>query len=228
MEKLLDLIKISGDDLKKVSVITLILSNIVPVLGVIFLDWQAFAILFLFWFENIVIGVSNVFKMALVSSNTIKQAASKVSAIAFFIVHYGLFTLVHGIFIFVVFGDFFTETVNSNVFDVFGNFADLQLGWAILALVISHTVSFFVNYVGKGEYKSTSLNQLMGQPYGRVVILHVTIIFGGFLVTLFGSPVFGLILLIALKTFIDIKTHLKQHTIFDTDQSDTMEVVGSE
>ncbi len=75
MEKLLDLIKISGDDLKKVSVITLILSNIVPVLGVIFMGWQAFAVLFLFWFENIVIGISNVFKMAAVSSNNIRIGA---------------------------------------------------------------------------------------------------------------------------------------------------------
>jgi len=40
--------------------------------------------------------------------------------------------------------------------------------------------------------------------------------------------VVGLVLLIALKTFIDIKTHLKQHTIFDTDQSETVEAVGSE
>lgn len=227
MEKLLDLIKISVDDLKKVSVITLILSNIVPVLGVIFLDWQAFAILFLFWFENIVIGVSNVFKMALVAPNNTRVGA-KVSAISFFIVHYGIFTLVHGIFIFVIFGGFFEETEPSSVFDVFGNFADLQLWWAILALVISHTVSFFTNYIGKGEYKNTTLNQLMGQPYGRVVILHITIIIGGFLVALFGSPVVGLILLIALKTFIDIKTHLKQHTIFDTEQSETVEAVGSE
>ncbi len=227
MEKFLDLIKISGDDLKKVSVITLILSNIVPVLGVIFLDWQAFTILFLFWFENIVIGVSNVFKMALVAPNNARVGA-KVSAISFFIVHYGIFTLVHGIFIFVIFGGFFEETEPSSVFDVFGNFADLQLWWAILALVISHTVSFFTNYIGKGEYKNNTLNQLMGQPYGRVVILHVTIILGGFLVALFGSPVVGLILLIALKTFIDIKTHLKQHTIFDTEQSKTVDVVSSE
>ncbi len=227
MEKLLDLIKISGDDLKKISVITLILSNIVPVLGVIFLDWQAFAILFLFWFENIVIGISNVFKMAVVATNNTRVGA-KVSAISFFIVHYGIFTLVHGIFIFVIFGGFFEETESSSVFDVFGNFADLQLWWAILALVISHTVSFFTNYIGKGEYKNTTLNQLMGQPYGRVVILHITIIIGGFLVALFGSPVVGLILLIVLKTFIDIKTHLKQHTIFDIEQSETVEVVGSE
>src|SRR4030042_3295124 len=158
MEKFLDLIKISGDDLKKVSVITLILSNIVPVLGVIFLDWQAFAILFLFWFENIVIGVSNVFKMALVAPNNARVGA-KVSAISFFIVHYGIFTLVHGLFIFVIFGGFFEETEPSSVFDVFGNFADLQLWWAILALVISHTVSFFTNYIGKGEYKNNTLNQ---------------------------------------------------------------------
>ncbi len=227
MEKLLDLIKISGDDLKKVSVITLILSNIMPVLGVIFMGWQAFAILFLFWFENIVIGISNVFKMATVTSDNTRMGA-KVSAISFFIVHYGIFTLVHGIFIFVIFGGFFEETEPSSVFDIFGKFADLQLWWAILALIISHAVSFFTNYIGKGEYKNTTLNQLMGQPYGRVVILHVTIIIGGFLVALFGSPVVGLILLIALKTFIDIKTHLKQHTIFDTDQSETVEVVRSE
>ncbi len=142
--------------------------------------------------------------------------------------HYGIFTLVHGIFIFIIFGGFFEETEPSSVFDVFGNFADLQLWWAISALVISHTISFFTNYIGKGEYKNATLNQLMGQPYGRVVILHITIIIGGFLVALFGSPVVGLILLIALKTFIDIKTHLKQHTIFDTDQSETVEAVSSE
>jgi hypothetical protein len=227
LEKILEVVKISGDDLKKVSVITLILSNMVPILGVIFFGWHAFALLFLFWFENIVIGVSNIFKMAIVSPNNNEKAAAKVSAIAFFIVHYGIFTLVHGLFIFVIFGEFLSETEGSGIFNVFGNFADLHLGWAILALIISHTVSFFLNYIGKREYKSSSLNQLMIQPYTRVVILHITIIFGGFLVAFFGSPVVGLILLIALKTYIDIKTHLKQHTIFDTDPGNKVETVGT-
>jgi hypothetical protein len=36
---------------------------------------------------------------------------------------------------------------------------------------------------------------------------------GGFLMMALGSPVVGLVFLIVLKTFIDIKTHLKQHTI---------------
>jgi len=68
-----------------------------------------------------------------------------------------------------------------------------------LALAVSHTISFFVNYIGKGEYRQTSLQRLMVQPYTRVIILHITVLIGGFLVMLLGSPVVGLILLIALK-----------------------------
>jgi hypothetical protein len=51
----------------------------------------------------------------------------------------------------------------------------------------------------------------MLQPYGRVVIMHITVLIGGFLLMLLGSPVIGLILLLFLKTFIDITTHLGQH-----------------
>ena len=61
-------------------------------------------------------------------------------------------------------------------------FGDFQIGWAALALFLSHLVSFIFNYIGKGEYKQSKVNDLMGQPYGRVVVLHVTIILGGFLI----------------------------------------------
>jgi hypothetical protein len=62
-----------------------------------------------------------------------------------------------------------------------------------------------------GEYKQSNLNNLMMQPYSRVVILHLTIIFGGFLMMFFGSPVVALILLVVLKTGLDMRTHLKEH-----------------
>jgi hypothetical protein len=41
--------------------------------------------------------------------------------------------------------------------------------------------------------------------------MHLTVLFGGFLVMLLGSPVIGLLLLVFLKTFIDITAHLRQH-----------------
>ena len=68
-------------------------------------------------------------------------------------------------------------------------------------------MSFFTNFVFAGEYKSTSANMLMMRPYGRVVILHVTIIFGGAAVLALGSPVWALLLLITLKTAGDLAAH---------------------
>jgi hypothetical protein len=221
-------LKIDSTDFKKVSVIILILTNLVPIYGVLFMDWQVFPIMFLFWIENLIIGVSNVFKMVLSSPGNAGQWVAKAFMIPFFCVHYGIFTLVHGIFILVMFGGFIEQGDPAlSLSDIFGILVNLQLGWAVLALIISHTVSFVVNYIGNGEYKKSSLAQLMQQPYGRVVILHVTILFGGFLVTLLGSPVIGLILLIVLKTFIDIKTHLKQHSLFSIEKYKTSGTTSS-
>ena len=53
---------------------------------------------------------------------------------------------------------------------------------------------------------------LMHQPYGRVIVLHIAILGGGFLVMALGSPVAGLALLVVLKIALDVRAHLKQHT----------------
>ena len=214
-------LKVAGTDLKRVSVIVLILMNLLPIFGVLLMGWQVFSILFLFWSENLIIGLFNVIKMILASSDNKLRWGAKASAILFFCVHYGLFTMVHGLFITVMFGGFLvSDDPLLGLSDTVGTVFSANLGWAVLALAVSHAVSLVINYIGKGEYKSTSLNQLMMQPYGRVVILHMTIIIGGILVTIIGAPVVSLVLLIALKTFIDIKAHLKQHSFLGVDKPD--------
>ena len=205
-------LKITGTDFQKISVITIIAANLIPIYGALFLGWQVFPVMILFWIENVIIGVFNVFKMFFASPANVGQWVAKLFMIPFFCFHYGLFTLVHGLFIFVLFGGFMEGVFwPTKVDDVFGIIANQQIGWAILALILSHTLSFVTNYIGKGEYKKSTVSELMSQPYGRVVILHITIIFSGFLVMELGSPVIGLVLLIILKTFVDIKAHLKQH-----------------
>jgi hypothetical protein len=214
-QTLLTHLRISRSDLKKVSVIALILANISPILGVLFLGWQVFPILFLFWVENVVIGASNVLKMIVCSPGDQRQWAAKVFMIPFFCVHYGIFTAVHGVFVIFMFGMIGNSIkpgdFASGPFDFFGIIGELQLWWSVLALVVSHAVSFAVNYAGNGEYKNSNVVFLMIQPYGRVVIMHLTVLFGGFLVMLLGSPVIGLLLLVFLKMFIDITAHLRQH-----------------
>jgi hypothetical protein len=216
-------LRISIADLKKVSVIVLILANISPILGVLLLGWQVFPILFLFWMENVIIGASNVLKMIVCSPGDERQWVAKAFMIPFFCVHYGIFTAVHGVFVIFIFGMIggFIQPgeFSSGPFDIIGIMGKLQIWWSVLALGVSHAISLAINYIGNGEYKRSNVVLLMLQPYGRVIIMHITVLFGGFLVMLLGSPVIGLILLLCLKTFIDITAHLRQHRSVAKDKS---------
>jgi hypothetical protein len=80
-----------------------------------------------------------------------------------------------------------------------------------VALFLSHGASFFLNYIGKKEYLTTSAMRQMLAPYGRVVILHLTIIFGGFAIAIIGAPIGALVVLVVLKTAFDLRLHLREH-----------------
>ena len=45
------------------TVIALVLANLVPLYGVLFLGWETFPLVFLFWLENVIVGAFNVLKM---------------------------------------------------------------------------------------------------------------------------------------------------------------------
>jgi hypothetical protein len=51
----------------------------------------------------------------------------------------------------------------------------------------------------------------MAAPYGRIVVLHIAILFGGMATLALGSPVFLLVLLIVGKVFLDLKFHQRSH-----------------
>lgn len=202
----------------RLSVWTLIVSNLVPLYGVLVHGWSVFPIMLLFWLENVVIGVMNVIRM-LVAQPVDQPGApatqgAKAFMIPFFCMHYGIFTLVHGIFVFALFsGPAFEEAdtlpeMRQAVFDAIEGW---HLGLALLGLIASHIVSFVTNFIGRGEYKRFSLGQLLFQPYGRVVILHLTILGGGFLAQALGSPTWALVVLVVLKIIVDLGAHLWIH-----------------
>lgn len=216
MKKVFAWQKIGIAELARPSVLTLLIANILPLFGVLLLHWDVFPLLVVFWLENVIVGVFNVIKMLFASPASGRQWGAKIAAIPFFCFHYGMFTLIHGLFVFLVFGGILNETSEDLSPGLFAQvFNEYLLWWAVLALFISHLVSFVLNYIGKGEYKQAKINALMGEPYGRVVILHITIILGAFLVAIFGAPVFALILLIALKLIVDIQAHLREHKKYE-------------
>jgi hypothetical protein len=148
----------------------------------------------------------------------------------FFVVHYGIFWVVHGVFVFALpafAGDFgggaFTPgdgIPNSGPPGVAGAagsaFGEILWGSVLLAaiaLFVSHGASFLFNYVGRGEYRRTSPAAQMAAPYTRVVALHLAILFGAFAVALVGAPVAALVILVLVKTFFDLALHLREHRV---------------
>jgi hypothetical protein len=152
----------------------------------------------------------------------------------FFTIHYGIFWLVHGIFIFAL-PMFMGGSTGGGVlagglsgspdicFDTTGLPIDCGVGggafgevaWSsvllgAVALFLSHGASFLFNYIGRGEYLTASPAGQMGAVYGRVVVLHLTIIFGAFLVAALGAPIGALLVFVVLKTALDLGLHLRE------------------
>lgn len=233
----------------------LVLANLIPLLGVLAWGWKVFDVVVLYWFENVVIGAINIFKMLscapdprdpgiadalqeridqrrdsalppqvamvedLLSRHgeklSLAHHASKLFFIPFFTVHYGIFTAVHGMFVFGMLGE------NGSFFGSGGPAAGLpgMLGevmsggglWGALALTASHLVSFVYHFLIRGEFRRTTVPQQMFAPYGRIVVLHIAILGGAFAIQALGSPVFLLLILIFGKIAIDLGLHFRSH-----------------
>lgn len=193
--------------------ITLIATNLLPLAGVLLWGWKAFDILFLYWAENVVIGIFNVLKMIFLIKRRKIWLAFPI--VPFFVFHYSGFVAVHGVFVVLLFGLALTKNAAGqppNIEDVLhGIVTDPFFGLAAAALVFSHGVSFFVNYLGRDEIARTSLPDLMVAPYGRIVVMHLTILIGGFVAMAAGQPLWALVLLTVMKTAGDLRAHRRSH-----------------
>jgi hypothetical protein len=217
---------ISKADWFQPSVIALLLANLVPVFGVLLFHWEIFPLMFLFWSENVIIGLVNVLKMLTANPESPLSWAGKFFIIPFFCFHYGMFTFVHGVFVISLFGGAMGRSAGFPGWKTFWHIMmENHLGGAVLGLAVSRGVSFATNYLGKGEYTRASLQQLMAQPYGRIVVMHLAILGGGFLMMALHSPVAGLLLLVLLKTMLDLRGHIAERKKFSETPGAT---IGSE
>jgi hypothetical protein len=197
--------------------VALVVANLIPLIGVLFFGWSVWNILVIYWLENGIVGVINVLKMSVATGDEVTPgvtlmvngrpatSATKMGLIPFFIVHYGIFWFVHGIFVLTL-PAFFSLMSDDGM--------TLDLGpvvFAALGLAISHGLSFWWNFLHGGEYRRTTAAALMFAPYKRLVALHITIIFGAFAVMFTGAPAAAVAVLVAIKTAIDLGLHLAEH-----------------
>lgn len=188
------------------SSLALIVANLVPVAGAVFLGWKLSDVMVLYWAESAIIGFFNVCKIAVIGRWFALAAGP------FFLGHFGGFMAVHFLFIYTIFvkGPDNMDSGGGDLGEVARLFVVL---WpALLALAISHAYSFFNNFLGRGEYKGRTVSRQMSEPYARIVFMHLVLIFGGGLSLVLGQTELVLILVIAAKIYADLKAHVREHS----------------
>jgi hypothetical protein len=194
----------------RLSLAVLITANAVPVFGVLFLHWDVFGLLLLFWVENVYVGVFGLLRILTARKNT--GFLRRLFLPPFFLVHYSGFVLAHGFMLLLVFSP---EPPTREA--LMGSHFYLELfmgryrGLAVIALFISHLFSFIVNYVIGREYQHMSAAQAMRVPYARIVIMQVSLLVGGYMLQKQGEPFFGLAVLVGLKIILDLILHAREH-----------------
>lgn len=187
-------------------VVAAVIFNLVPIAGVLLWGWNAFALIFLYWLENLAIGGRTVLSMLASALYGPVRAASALATAAFFTVHFGIFCFVHGVFVVSMFSG--ETSAGAGLFDLWSTTQRLfatQPGLlsGLFSVALWQAVLFGV-FIVRGEARTANPLKLMAASYPRIIILHVTIIFGGFLLMMLNQPVAGLALLALVKAAFDV------------------------
>lgn len=203
--------KVPFDRRKAWPLIVVISLNLIPVAGVLFWGWSAFALIVLYWLENLVVGVRTLLSM--VANAAVTGGESWLAALflgAFFTFHYGLFCFGHGVFVMAMFGGNLNgDTIldlGAGVSALFAAQTNLLIGFAS---IVAWQLVQFILFITRGEVRRTTVLDLMGAPYPRIIALHVTIIFGGFVLLLLNQPVGGILVLALVKMAYDVADVLR-------------------
>ncbi|MEI7745075.1 MAG: DUF6498-containing protein [Chloroflexota bacterium] len=234
-----------------VAILVLLVVNAIPLVGVLFLGWDLPTIVALYWAEN---GVVGVFAFARIMTARGSRAARpepppppppggrpviQLNAQAagcfmggFFVVHYGVFWLVHGLFVWLFLPMAFAMLGGGGAgaaiggggagaaigggYDPGNPFSSVVMPSVAIVLATvpfmfaSHGVSFVLNWVLGGERDASTPAAEMAAPYARVVVLHLTILLGAFAVAFLGAPIWALVVMVGLKTAFDLGAHLAE------------------
>ncbi len=176
----------------RVQLILSLAFNAIPLAGVTFWGWSAFELIFLYWLENVVIGVRTALMMLL--SARFNGLIGSLATTAFFTVHYGIFCYGHGTFVMLMFG-------NASGSDPFANAPFGPATMIGLWAIIVWQAALLLLHVASGD--RASAREMMGAPYPRIIVLHLTILGGGFLLMWLNWPHAGVVMLAILKTLLD-------------------------
>ncbi|MEQ9315666.1 MAG: DUF6498-containing protein [Henriciella sp.] len=193
--------------------------DLFPIYALYQFGWDAGALVFLYWLENVVIGAITLLRMGASSvSNGIAGSVAMLFIGPFFIFHYGMFCFVHGLFLVG-----FKEMGEGAAFDMFSPFGvfDYALGTGahmpvfIGAIFALQLALFLIDFLGRGQWRESDVVTEMGKPYGRIIVLHVGLFVGFAAMIALGQPFIGVLGLILLRALWGVYQTVRRHMALD-------------
>lgn len=201
--------------------VPILVANFLPAVGVLFFGWRIFDVVLIYWLENVVIGLFNlvkilscrpdpdVLKPALAPSphrpahHASVPPGSRIGTAFLFMVHYGMFTFVHGAFLGILLKS--PGEISSPAKMSLPDSLTPTVWLSVLAIAASHLYRLIAAFYLRGEYRRRTPRMQMGEPYGRVIVLHLAILASGFLIMRMQGQLVALLVLIAGKTCMEYR-----------------------
>lgn len=183
-----------------------VLSNILPLLGVVLAGWDIYTLLIFYWLETGIIAFWTVMTMAFHkgletwSFDGPAQRSNGLAAggAAFVAVHAGFFMAIHLFLMSSLYGGDWPGHLRSP-WIFLDTFVIGQKLWPMLALVFLHRAAMFWE-----DRRADSLTPQIVGLYTRIVVMQIVIIIGAWGAMLLGSGLFGLVLLVSMRAMLDL------------------------
>lgn len=199
----------------RITALSLVAANALPLWALHTGRMSTGDIFVVYWLENVAVWLITIVKVATaqgeerpggfrmtINGRTLDPVEQRVRAPGFFALHYGAFTLVHGLFARqVAIAD--SGQLHPRTWVVAG-----------VVMLLSHALSTALFWFRDGERWFVSQSSAMGQPYPRMLVLHLAIVFGfGLLPADVASQAPAAYVLVVLKTAADLLFHEGQHRL---------------
>jgi hypothetical protein len=193
---------------------TVLISNAIPVAGVLYYGWSVTNVLVLYWLENLLVALFTCLRIAEHCRLTRRRGhwrkdqlstspgsiGKRPALLGDYAMIAFVFTLAHGIFVVVI-----AVILNARHADApMWQFAFGPFRQGALILLGTLAIDFCVDRIGLGSRSFAWIKAYTQQRMGRVLILHLAIIFGMFAMAMTDSPLGLLYVLIGLKTLWDL------------------------
>lgn len=196
----------------------LALANLLPVLGIVFLGWDAFVLLSLYWLETAVLGFWMIVQLAVIQLTGrdmpfVLRLPATAFYCAFFTVHAGGFMAGHMLFLWTMFSGAWQAKI-AGPEDFIRLIVLGERLWIPLACLFVIRGLEFLREVPaylRGERAGEKVNNspIIGRFYGRIILMHVSILFGGFIAAKVGTMA-PLVILVLAKTALDLRQMWKK------------------